>query len=88
MSVPELKRIEVLARVKAGTLKVEDAAVLLGVCERQAKRLWRQHRRRGPAMRGKRRCRLHGGLSRGPMTAEGLERISTPSARPVRFTGP
>ena len=31
MSVRELKRIEVLARVKAGALKVKDAAVLLGV---------------------------------------------------------
>lgn len=49
MSVGELKRIAVLARVKAGTLKVKDAAVLLGVCERQAKRLWRKYRRRGPA---------------------------------------
>jgi transposase len=49
MSVRELKRIEVLARVKAGTLKVKDAAVLLGVCERQAKRLWRKYRRKGPA---------------------------------------
>lgn len=49
MSVRELKRIEVLARVKAGTLKVKDAAVLLGVCERQAKRLWRKYRRGGPA---------------------------------------
>jgi len=48
MSVRELKRIEVLARVKAGTLKVKDAAVLLGVCERQAKRLWRTYRRKGP----------------------------------------
>jgi hypothetical protein len=27
-----------------------------------------------PAIRGKRRCRLHGGLSTGPRTAEGLER--------------
>jgi hypothetical protein len=49
MSVRELKRIEVLARVKAGTLKVKDAAVLLAVCERQAKRLWRKYRRHGPA---------------------------------------
>ncbi len=49
MSVRELKRIEVFARVKAGTLKVKDAAVLLGVCERQAKRLWRKYRRQGPS---------------------------------------
>lgn len=27
-----------------------------------------------PAMRGRRRCRLHGGLSSGPRTPEGLER--------------
>lgn len=49
MSVRELKRIEVLAGVKAGTLKVKDAAVLLGVCARQATRLWRTYRRQGPA---------------------------------------
>jgi transposase len=49
MSVRELKRIEVLGRVKAGVLKVKDAAVLLGVCERHAKRLWRRYRRKGPA---------------------------------------
>ena len=30
---------------------------------------------RGPAIHGKRRCRLHGGLSTGPRTPEGLERI-------------
>ncbi len=29
---------------------------------------------RRPALRGRRRCRLHGGLSTGPRTAEGLER--------------
>jgi hypothetical protein len=28
----------------------------------------------GPAMRGKRRCRMHGGRSAGPRTPEGLER--------------
>jgi hypothetical protein len=27
-----------------------------------------------PAIRGKRRCRMHGGLSTGPRTAEGLKR--------------
>jgi len=49
MSVRELKRIEVLARVKAGTLTVTNAAVLLGLCVRQAKRLWRRYRKHGPA---------------------------------------
>jgi hypothetical protein len=29
---------------------------------------------RAPAVKGKRRCRMHGGLSTGPRTAEGLER--------------
>lgn len=29
---------------------------------------------RGPAMRNRRRCRLHGGKSTGPRTPEGLER--------------
>lgn len=30
---------------------------------------------RCPAMRNRRRCRLHGGLSTGPRTAQGIERI-------------
>ena len=30
---------------------------------------------RAPAMRGRKRCRMHGGKSTGPRTAEGLERI-------------
>jgi excisionase family DNA binding protein len=29
----------------------------------------------GPAVRGRRRCRMHGGVSTGPRTAEGRERI-------------
>ena len=29
---------------------------------------------RAPALRGRRRCRLHGGLSTGPRTPEGLQR--------------
>ena len=47
MSVRELKRVEVLARVKAGTLTVRSAGVLMGVSDRQAKRLWRRFRRHG-----------------------------------------
>lgn len=49
MSVRELKRVEVLARVQAGALKVKDAAVLMGVCERQGKRLWAVYQAKGPA---------------------------------------
>jgi len=49
MSVEELRRVEVLARVKSKTLKVTDAASLVGVSYRQAKRLWKRYREQGPA---------------------------------------
>lgn len=48
MSAKELKRAGVLARVQAGSLSLADAAVLLGVCYRQARRLRRRFRRGGP----------------------------------------
>lgn len=47
MSARELTRVGVLARVKAGTLTVKSAAVLLGVGYRQAKRLARRYRAEG-----------------------------------------
>src|SRR5712691_3745748 len=47
MSAKELTRVEVLARVKAGTLRLKSAAVLLDVGYRQAKRLARRYRARG-----------------------------------------
>ena len=47
MSVKELTRVGVLARVKAGTLTVKSAAVLLHVGYRQAKRLARRYRAHG-----------------------------------------
>ncbi len=47
MSVRELTRVEVLARVKAGALSVKSAAVLLHVGYRQAKRLVRRYRAQG-----------------------------------------
>ena len=37
MSTPELKRVGVLSRVKAGSLSLKAAAMLLGVSYRQAK---------------------------------------------------
>src|SRR3989442_12684157 len=40
MSKRELGRVEVLARVRSGELRVVDAAALLRVSYRQAKRLW------------------------------------------------
>jgi transposase len=47
MSQRELRRVEVLARVKSKELKVVDAASLVGVGYRQAKRLWKRYREEG-----------------------------------------
>src|SRR4029453_2363028 len=47
MSARELSRVEVLSRVKAGTLSVKSAATLLAVGYRQAKRLARRYRAEG-----------------------------------------
>ena len=44
MSARELTRIEVLSRVKTGTLSLKSAAQVLGVSYRQAKRLARRYR--------------------------------------------
>jgi transposase len=47
MSARELSRVEVLGRVKAGSLSLASAAIILDVSYRQAKRLWRRYRREG-----------------------------------------
>jgi transposase len=47
MSQKELRRVEVLARVKSRELKVVDAASLMGVSYRQARRLWKRYREEG-----------------------------------------
>jgi transposase len=47
MSARELTRVEVLSRVKAGTLSLGSAATLLAVSYRQAKRLARRYRVEG-----------------------------------------
>jgi transposase len=47
MSAKELTRVEVLSRVKAGTLSLGSAATLLAVSYRQAKRLARRYRAEG-----------------------------------------
>jgi transposase len=49
MSKRELGKVEVLARVKSGDLRVVDAAALLRVSYRQAKRLWKRYREEGAA---------------------------------------
>jgi transposase len=47
MSTRELRRAEVLARVKSQTLRLVDAAKMLEVSYRQAKRLWQRYREEG-----------------------------------------
>src|SRR5437016_11533839 len=47
MSTKELKRVEVLGRVTAGTLRLGSAATLLAVSYRHAKRLLRRFRQEG-----------------------------------------
>ena len=47
MSARELGRVEVLARVKAGSLALVEAATVMGVSYRQAKRLWRAFKHGG-----------------------------------------
>ena len=47
MSVTELKRAAILARVKAGDLTLRHASELMGVSYRHAKRLWKRFRKKG-----------------------------------------
>lgn len=47
MSSRELNRVEVMGRVGSGDLKLNDAAVMLGLSYRQTKRLWRRYREEG-----------------------------------------
>jgi hypothetical protein len=47
MSVTELKRAEVLGRVKAGDLTLGTASAVMEVSYRQAKRLWKRFRKQG-----------------------------------------
>ena len=49
MSSEELRRVEVLARVRSKQLQIVDASKLLHVSYRQAKRLWKRYREEGAA---------------------------------------
>ena len=49
MSKEELRRVEVLARVRGKHLRIVDASELLQVSYRQAKRLWKRYREEGAA---------------------------------------
>src|ERR1700704_6553931 len=47
MSTRELRRAEVLGRVKSDTLRLVDAAKMLELSYRQAKRLWQRYHEEG-----------------------------------------
>jgi transposase len=49
MSSRELKRLGVLARVEEAALKLADAAAILGLSYRQAKRIWQRYQTEGAA---------------------------------------
>ncbi|WP_231363859.1 hypothetical protein [Verrucomicrobium sp. 3C] len=44
MSAKELDRVEVMGRVKAGALRLVEAAEMLGLSCRQGKRVWARYR--------------------------------------------
>jgi transposase len=72
MSGRELARVEVLSRVKAGTLSVASAATLMGVSYRQAKRLVRRYQAEGAKGLKHRRA---GGASNRARPAKERERV-------------
>jgi Helix-turn-helix domain len=47
LSRKELSRVEVMGRVKAGSLRLREAAQLLELSYRQGKRIWERYRRGG-----------------------------------------
>ena len=70
MSARELGRVEVLARVRGDKLRLVDAAALLRLSYRQAKRLWRRYREERAAglkhrSAGRRSNRAYGEAFRG-----------------------
>lgn len=48
LSSKELSRVEVMGRVKAGSLRLTEAAEVLGLSYRQSKRIWSRYGRAGP----------------------------------------
>ena len=47
MSRKELSRVEVMGRVRAGSLRLGEAAELLELSDRQGKRIWARYRMGG-----------------------------------------
>ena len=49
MSEKERRRVGIMASVRADELSLVEAAAVLGLCYRQAKRVWRRYRDHGDA---------------------------------------
>jgi transposase len=47
MSTKELSRVEVMGRLQEKRLTQKEAAKILGISERQVKRLWKRYRAKG-----------------------------------------
>ena len=56
LSARELRRVEVMARVKAGSLRLREAAELLALSYRQTKRVWARYRGGGARALQHRNC--------------------------------
>jgi len=56
LSAEELSRVEVMARVKAGNLRLQEAAELLDLSYRQVKRVWARYRGGGARALQHRNC--------------------------------
>ena len=83
MSGRELTRVEVLSRVKAGTLSLGSAATLLAVSYRQAKRLARRYRAEGA--KGLRHRSAGGGSNHARPAAERAQVLALVRAK---YSGP
>ena len=94
MSRKEFTRGSVLARVAARTITLTEAVPLLGVCYRQAKRLWQRYRRQGASALvhgnvGRRSNRAHAVAERDEVLALILAHYSGPVAKgPGQRFGP
>src|SRR6266705_6372783 len=80
MSKRELGRVEVMARVRSKQLRVVDAAKILRLSYRQAKRLWKRYREEGAAglkhrRAGRRSNRAYGERFRQKGVGAGAEEV-------------
>lgn len=47
LSEKEMRRLRVLHRIETGTLKLKEAAAMLGLCTKQMGRIWKRYRDEG-----------------------------------------